>query len=133
MKFNTAVSSLMILVNALEKEAAISKGDFETLLKLLAPFAPHTAEELWSRLGYKKSIHREPWPSYDMRLAESDEVMIVVQVNGKTRASFPAPRGETDKRLRKAALALPATAKWTAGMAVRKVIVVPNRLVNIVI
>ncbi len=133
MRFNTAVSALMILVHALEKEERIEKGDFETLLTLLAPFAPHLSEELWAQLGHKKSITRESWPCHDARLAENAAVSIVVQVNGKVRGTFSAARGEPKEALAERALALPEIGKWVAGKRPAKLIVVPDRLVNIVV
>lgn len=133
MRFNTAVSALMILVNAFEKEAVIAQGDFETLLKLLAPFAPYICEELWMRLGRKRSIHAEPWPSYDPQKVQAARVTIVVQVNGKVRGSFEAPREMAEEELKVTALAVPAVAKWVVGKEVQKIVTVPNRLVNFVV
>jgi leucyl-tRNA synthetase len=132
MRFNTAVSALMILANGLEKEERIARNDFEVLLKLLAPFAPHIAEELYGSLRHKTSIHRALWPVFDAELAQEARVMIVVQVNGKTRGSFEAERGLSDEDARIRAAALPVAQKWLAGKEIRKVIVVPDRLVNIV-
>ena len=145
MRFNTAISSLMILVNELEKQgggrreeeveipAAISRENFEILLKLLAPFAPHVTEELWVSLGNKKSIHWSDWPAYDASLAADDEVKIIVQVNGKVRGSFMAKQGAQMEDLERLAKGLPEAKKWLEGKQIGKVIVVPNRLVNIVL
>ena len=132
-RFNTAVSSLMILLNSLEGKEAISAETFKTFLKLLAPFAPHLTEELWGHLGYKKSIHSESWPEYSEKIATSAPITIIVQVNGKTRESFTAKRGEPNERIREIALALSSVRKWTLGKIVVKVIVVPDRLLNIVV
>ncbi len=132
-KFNTAISSLMILLNALEKETNISTDVFLTYLLLLAPFAPHLSEELWSQLGYKKSIHLSSWPAYDEKLAVTDSVTIVVQINGKVRADFTASRDTAREKLQELALSLPAVQKWTEGKKMTKIIVVPNRLVNLVV
>ena len=131
--FNTAVSALMILMNALEKEREVAREDFEILLKLLAPFAPHLTEELWSELGHTRSIHTEVWPSFDRALLQESRVTIVVQVNDKTRGQFEAPRGEQREVLEARARADAGAAKWTAGKEIRRVIVVPDRLVNIVL
>ncbi len=133
MRFNTAVSALMILANAMEKEERLARSDFEVLLRLLAPFAPHISEELWMRLGKRRSIHSEPWPSFEPEKAEAETTTIVVQVNGKVRASFEAARGEAKEALEGAARALPAVGKWLEGGAALKTIVVPNRLVNFVL
>ena len=132
-RFNTAVSALMILLNAFEKEGAVSTAMFKSFLILLAPFAPHISEELWAQLGYKKSIHLEKWPSFDEQVATSTPITIAVQVNGKVRDTFIVPRGESETLIREKALALPAVQKWTEGKEIQKVIVVPNRLVSIVV
>ena len=133
MKFNTAVSALMIFVNALEKEGDVPRATFETFLKLLAPFAPHIAEELFSTLGYRTSVHASLWPVFDRELAKGERVTIIVQVNGKTRGDFEAERGLSDDEMRKRAFALPAVEKWIQGKKIVKVIVVKDRLVNIVL
>jgi leucyl-tRNA synthetase len=88
MSFNTAVSSLMIAVNDLEKEKAISKKTFENLILILSPFIPHVTEELWSIIGNKASIHTQNWPNADISKTSSNKITIVVQVNGKIKASF---------------------------------------------
>ncbi len=132
-RFNTAISSLMILLNALEKEEHISADSFMIYLTLLAPFAPYLSEELWSQLGYKKSIHLAPWPTFDDKLAITDSVTIVVQINGRVRADFTASRDTALEKLQELALGLPAVQKWTEGKKTVKIIVVPNRLVNIVV
>ncbi|MSU55851.1 MAG: leucine--tRNA ligase [Candidatus Taylorbacteria bacterium] len=132
-RFNTAVSGLMILLNSLEGKEAISAETFKTFLKLLAPFAPHLTEELWGHLGYKKSIHSESWPEYSEKIATSAPITIIVQVNGKTRESFTAKRGEPNERIQEIALALSSVRKWTEGKTIVKVIVVPDRLLNIVV
>ncbi|MBX4199224.1 leucine--tRNA ligase, partial [Candidatus Parcubacteria bacterium] len=131
--FNTAVSSLMIYVNELEKKAEVTKTEYETLLQLLAPFAPHITEELWSGLGHSASIHSEPWPKYDESKLERNEVTYAVQVNGKVRASFLAAKSMDRAELEKKAQALPEVAKWLSGKAVDKVIVIPGKVVNIVV
>ena len=130
--FNTAVSALMILLNAFEKEVAVAKSDFEILLKLLAPFAPHFAEELWSELGHKKSVHTEAWPAFDATSLLDREVTIMVQVNGKTRSEFRSPRGAEKEALEVRAREHESAQKWLVGKKIQKVIVVPDRLVNIV-
>lgn len=131
-KFNTAVSALMIFLNALEKEKVIARSTFELFLRLLAPFSPHVSEEFWMRLGNKKSIHAGRWPRYDEKLIESVQVTIVIQVNGKTRGTFSAKRGEEKIVLEQSALVTEGVKKWLVGKKIEKIIVVPDRLVNIV-
>ena len=133
MRFNTAISTLMIAVNEIEKTDQVARAEYETLLKLLAPFAPHVAEELWMSLGNKKSIHVSSWPEFDPALAADDEVTIVVQINGKMRASFAAASNSSREELERMAHAAPEAKKWLEGKKVLKVIVVPNKLVNIVV
>ncbi|KKW10862.1 MAG: Leucine-tRNA ligase [Parcubacteria group bacterium GW2011_GWA2_49_9] len=132
-RFNTAVSSLMILLNALEKEESVSTETCKTVITLLAPFAPHLSEELWAHLGYKKSIHLEKWPEYDEKIAISSPITIIVQVNGKTRGSFITQRGDSEEQLKTSSFSLSSVQKWLEGKTVKKTIVVPDRLVNIVI
>jgi len=133
MRFNTAISALMILTNEMEKTEKVDKKDFEIFLRLLAPFAPHMTEELWEGLGYKKSVHLTPWPKYDLAKLLSDKIKIVVQVNGKTRGSLEIGRDLPQTEVEKQATTLPAIAKWLAGKTVKKVIYVPNRLLNFVV
>jgi leucyl-tRNA synthetase len=133
LKFNTAISSLMIAVNEMEKTESISRTQFELLLKILAPFAPHITEELWSELGNKKSIHISEWPIYDPKLIQDDDVRIIVQINGKMRGSFNASKDTSQQSLENTAKALPEIQKWLDGKTIKKVVVVPNRLVSIVV
>ncbi len=133
MRFNTAISSLMIALNELEKVESVTVENFEALLQLLAPFAPHVTEELWASLGYKDSIHASPWPVYDPAQAVDSEVTIMIQINGKTRGSFTAPIDTSKEELEKLAKDSPEGKKWLEGKSISKVIVVPNKLVNIVV
>ena len=135
--FNTAISTLMITVNDIEKELSndesrISEEQFEILLKLLAPFAPHVTEELWYSLGNKKSIHISEWPICDEKLIVDDEVNIMVQVNGKVRGSFKSSKDQSEAVLEAQAKEIPDVKKWLEGKSVKKVIVVKNKLVSIV-
>ncbi|MEK7646579.1 MAG: leucine--tRNA ligase [Patescibacteria group bacterium] len=131
-RFNTAISTLMIALNEIETVGAISKDQFGTVLKLLAPFAPHVTEELWSMMGNTSSIHISPWPVYDPHLLVDTTVTMVVQVNGKMRDSFEVAV-DTDKAvLEQRALESPQVRKWTEGKTIEKVIVIPKRLINIV-
>jgi leucyl-tRNA synthetase len=133
MGFNTAVSTLMIAVNEMEKAEAITRTQFEKLLQLAAPFAPHVTEELWSILGNKSSIHEAEWPEFDPQLVIDTEATIIVQINGKTRGSFTAPSQASKEELEKSARSIPETIKWLEGKEVKKTIVVPGRLVNFVV
>ncbi len=133
MRFNTAVSALMITLNELEKFEIIDSEQYGTFIQLLAPFAPHVAEELWASLGNKTAIHTASWPVYDPALAADFEATIMVQINGKVRGSFVAPMNLSKEELEKRARTLPESAKWLEGKEVKKVIVIPNKLVNIVL
>ncbi|MDE1940780.1 MAG: class I tRNA ligase family protein, partial [Patescibacteria group bacterium] len=133
LRFNTAISALMICLNGLEKEQALAKSDLEAFLKLLAPFAPHLSEEAWLRLGNKGSIHSSEWPRYDPALVEGGEAKIIVQVGGKVRGSFMASPKASEAELGEQAKALPAIQRWLQGRTVKKIIVVPGRLINIVL
>ena len=131
--FNTAISALMELVNDLTKETVRPRAAIETLLLLLAPFAPHMAEELWKQLGHDKTLAYEPWPIADVRYLVKTEVEMPVQINGKLRGLIKVPPGSSQDVVIAAAKALPAFAEWSAGKTVRKVIVVPDKLINFVV
>jgi len=130
--FNTAISSLMIATNEIEKIGTLSSSQFETLLKLLAPFAPHVTEELFSSTGKTDSIHTSPWPMSDPQFLTNDSVTIIIQINGKVRGSFSVPPDTSREELEKIARQSPDSAKWIENGTIAKVIVVLNRLVNIV-
>ncbi|MEK9171976.1 MAG: class I tRNA ligase family protein, partial [Patescibacteria group bacterium] len=132
MGFNTAVSTLMIFANVLDKQEKVSQKEFETLLLLLAPFAPHITEELWRALGHKDSIHIENWPTYDSKKLLKDEITLAVQINGKVRASLLVSRGQSEEKIRMAALSLSEVEKWLNGKEPQRVIVVPGKIVSIV-
>ena len=151
--FNTALAALMELQNALSRfqdslpagssGVALSQSERDRLLAftegvralivMLAPFAPHLAEELWEMLGHRESIFRQPWPVADATLAQAETVEVVVQVNGKVRSRLQVPQGTTEDRLREMALADERVQSWTAGKTVRKVVVVPDKLVSVVV
>jgi leucyl-tRNA synthetase len=156
---NTAISALMELVNelyaycdrkgclrvgrraeetdeplAIERSStrAVVKEAVESLLRMLAPFAPHAAEELWERLGYDQGVTSAGWPTWDREVARLEEVVIPVQVNGKVRARITASASAGDEELRDLALSDPHVKAYTAGKAVEKVVIVKGRLVGIV-
>ena len=131
MKFNTAVSSLMIYVNSLDKKDKISQEEFRTLILLLAPFAPHITEELWLLLGRKDSIHIQNWPTYDSKKLIKDEIILNVQINGKIRANLSISRNQSEADLKKRVLMLPEVNKWLNGKEPKKIIVVPGKIISI--
>lgn len=133
MEFNTAISSLMILANDFEKQEKISRASYEIFLKLLSPFAPHISEELWAMLGHKKSIENEPWPKADASLLETNTMTIVVQINGKMRASFETTKDQAEDQIKAMALDISDIKKWTDGQEIKKIIYVKNKLISIVI
>ena len=134
MKFNTAISSLMILVNKLGEEAQISKETYAKLLQIFAPFAPHVAEELWAEISSKQtSIHSEPWPSFDTSKLEKSTVEIVVQVAGKIRARLSAKRGLNEKEALDMAKSDTLVSKWLENAEIRKVVYIQDKLLNIVV
>jgi leucyl-tRNA synthetase len=135
LRYNTAVSALMEFSNALEDEAnagAARRIDAETLLQLLAPLAPHIADELWERTGHQGSVHDVMWPRADMDLAAADEVVIPVTIDGKRRAEFLVPAGTAAEDLERRALELPRVAQLLGERPPRKVVAVVDRIVNIV-
>jgi len=132
MKFNTAVSSLMIYVNALDKKNKISQEEFKTLILLLAPFAPHITEELWLLLGRKDSIHIQNWPTYDSKKLIKDEIILAVQINGKVKANVLVSRDQSEEEIKTMVLALPEVNKWLKGKKPERVIVVPRKIISIV-
>jgi leucyl-tRNA synthetase len=136
-QFNTAIAELMKLSNALAEagipDSPVYAEGIRTLVLLLAPFAPHIAEELWQALGGTDSVHRQSWPSYDPVALVADTVTIVVQVNGKLRGSFEAPADVTPEEQERLALQSEAAQKYLQGATPKKVVVVPKKLVNVVV
>ncbi len=138
--FNTAVSSIMELVNAFyafqdkEMNAGLAREVAENLIKLLAPFAPHITEELWSRLFEGQgSVHQQKWPAFDEEATKLAEIEIVLQINGKVRDKLMIPADTDREGMKKIAMELPRTQELTAGKTIVKVICVPKKLVNIVV
>ena len=132
MKFNTAVSSMMTYVNYLSNMEKIPAQMYETLLKLLAPFTPHIAEEMWARLGHSSFIVAQDWPQGDAKLAEDNVVTLGVQMNGKMRGTITVSKDASKEETQAAALKLENVARQLEGKTIKKIIVVPGRIVNIV-
>ncbi|HWQ59763.1 MAG TPA: class I tRNA ligase family protein [Candidatus Fimivivens sp.] len=133
MRFNTAVSSMMILVNVMEKEVSISNRSFGLFLQILSPFAPHIAEELWEGIGNTDSVSLAAWPEADLAYLVSDTVKIVVQVNGKMRDSFEIPADASEDDLKTRALDSDKVKPYLDGKEPKRIIVVPGKLVNVVV
>ncbi len=133
LRFNTAISAMMEFTNHLTGLKVRPRAVLEPLVLLLAPFAPHVAEELWAALGHTPTLAYEPWPQFDPALTKADEIEIPVQVNGKLKAKLLVPAETDEKGLEAAALADPKVQEQIAGKTVKLVKVVPKRLVNIVV
>lgn len=133
MRFNTAVSSMMILLTEFAKEEQVNKDDYKKFLQILAPFAPHITDELWAMLGEKDSIHVSAWPMWNAELVKEEKVKIVIQVNGKVRGEVFADIDEKEEKVKKNALANESVAKYLKEQKIKKVIYVKNRLINIVL
>lgn len=130
--FNTAISQMMVFVNQCYKADALPLEYVEGFVKLIAPLTPHIAEELWTKLGHVGSIAYAQWPTYDESKLEEDTVEIIVQVNGKLRAKLTASKNITKDELEKQALADEKVQHHLEGKTIRKVIVIPGKLVNVV-
>ncbi len=138
--FNTAISAIMELVNGLYQyrevagyNKAVMAEAVDTLVLLLAPFIPHVTEELWQDLGHGESVHKQKWPVVDEAALVADEVTVIVQVNGKVRDKILMPVNLDKAETEKMVLAQPKIAEILAGKEVKKVVVVPNKLVNVVV
>jgi len=133
MNFNTAVASLMIFVNEANGEKEIPLEIWEKFLKITAPFAPHISEELWHLLGHKKSIHLEKWPKYDPELIKEENFELIVQINGKVRDKISVSTGISQKEAENIAFTSEKVKMWLKEGKIRKVIFVPNKLINVVV
>jgi leucyl-tRNA synthetase len=131
--YNTAIAAMMEYVNLLRDEGVTSRPAIEPLLVMLAPYAPHLAEELWSVLGQTGSIVAARWPAFDERLAAAGDVEIVIQVNGKVRGRVTVGRGASEAQVVELALRDASVRKFLDGEAFKKTIFVPDRLVNLVV
>ncbi len=140
-KFNTAISAIMVLLNKIEKYASLSTTKqralhqtIKTVVLLLAPFTPHLCEELWERMGQpEESVAFVPWPVFDEKVIQQDVVSVVVQINGKLRGKFDCPLNCAEAQLKEIILSDAKIQSYLAGKEIKKFIVVPNKLVNIVL
>jgi len=133
LRFNTAISQMMIFANAVLKAESLSPVAAKSFVKLLAPFAPHIAEELWSRLGESGSVQTSAWPEFDSAVLEDDTQKIVVQVNGKRRGELVLAKGIEESAAMDAARDEPSISSYLDGKIVWRVIFVPGRILNIVV
>lgn len=133
LRFNTAISQLMILNNTCIKKGSVTKTTAENFTKLLAPFAPHAAEEIWSLLGHSETLAYEDWPKYDPELAKDDLVTIAIQVNGKTRDTLDVAPDIAKEEFLAQAKELEKVQKYFKGMSIIKEIYVPGRICNFVV
>jgi leucyl-tRNA synthetase len=133
LRFNTAISSLMILTNELEKEEFITTTNYQSLISLLSPFAPFICEELWSRLGYKESIFKELWPKYNKKLIRDEEIDFIVQVNGKVRDKIRVNADISEDQAKEISLTSEKIKSYIGNRKIKKVIFVKGRLVNFVV
>ena len=133
LSFNTAISQMMIFVNACYKETVLPKEYMEGFIKLFNPICPHIMEELWNMLGHNNTISYEPWPTYDINKTKDDSFEMVVQVNGKVRGKIEVSMETSKEDMETLALSIPNVKNFTDGKEVVKIIVVPKKLVNIVV
>ncbi len=131
--YNTAIAAMMEYVNALREAGGGRREALEPLIVMLAPYAPHIAEELWERFGHPTSVFEARWPGYDERVATADDVTVVVQVNGKVRGRLDVRRGLSEREVVELALRDETVRKFVDGKPVRKVVYVADRLVNLVV
>ena len=132
-KFNTAISALMICLNKMRAlEEKITRSQLEAFLKILAPFAPHLSEELWSMIGNKESIHQESWPSFDSNIVQDKTTKLVLQVNGKIKDIIEVASDISQKEVEEQALSNEKVLKVLAGQKPTRIVFVRNRLLNIV-
>ena len=131
-KFNTAVSYLIIFLKEAD-DRTVSLSDFGIFVRLLAPFAPHLAEELWAKLGYEESVHLSPWPKPDRQAVALPLRNVPVQINGRKRTVIELPSDANETTAKDAVLANPVVQRWIAGASLRRFVYVRNRIVNIVV
>ncbi len=131
--FNTAISQMMIFINHITKQDVRPKSVIEKFILVLAPFAPHIAEELWQKLGHAYTLAYEPWPEYDPELVKEKEIELAVQVNGKIKDRITVPADADEELIKQKAITCPKVADAIKGKTPKKVIIVKSRLVNIVV
>jgi len=132
-KFNTAIAQMMILVNKMGEEKSINKEDYLLFIRVIAPFIPHLAEEIWAEMGNKKSISKEAWPKYDEKLIVDKKINLVIQINGKVRATLEVEADISEDKAKKIATENDIIKKWTEDKQIVKIIFVKGKLVNIVV
>ncbi len=132
-RFNTAISQLMVFINECYKADVVPKHFVEGFVTMLSPIAPHVAEELWEKLGHSESITYQAWPTYDESKLVDNEIEIPVQVNGKLRAKVVIAKDASREEMEQLALSNETVKEWTDGKEVRKVIAIPGKMVNIVV
>ena len=130
-KFNTAVAKMMKFLNEV-KGKKISKNDLVNVLKVLAPFAPYITEELWEKLGEEFSIHKQSWPEYDSELIKEEKTILIIQINGKVRDKIGVKAGISEEKAKETALSSAKIQKRIKGEKIKKIIFVPEKLINIV-
>jgi len=133
LKFNTGISALMIFNNLTIKKGKVTKSTAETFAKILSPYAPHVAEELWEIYGNKHTLAYEPWPEVNESLLVENTFEYPVSFNGKTRFMKKLPVDMPNNEIEKAVLSDARTAKWFEGKVIRKFIIVSNRIINVVV
>ena len=132
LRFNTAIAEMMVAVNEATKASTIPRDWLTMFVKILSPFAPHLAEELWQGLGYRSTIAYEPWPAYDEAKLARDTMVLVVQVNGKVRGQIEVEPDASDSAILTAARADRKVQSFLAGKQIKREIYVRGRLVNLV-
>jgi leucyl-tRNA synthetase len=133
LRFNTAISQMMILLNVLQKEPALPREAMLNVLRLLAPFAPHLAEELWSRLGESDSVMSAGWPTYDPAKLVTSTITIVIQVNGKHRGDVSVPPDIVEAELVRLASEHAKVAPYLSGHTLKRTIYVKGRIINLLV
>jgi len=131
--FNTAISQMMIFVNEMTPRTERPRPALEAFLRLLAPYAPHLAEEIWERLGHAEPIALAPWPEHDPAYLGVATVTVVVQVNGKVRDRHELPADASEEQVKAIAFASAQLAPWLAGKQIVKAVYVPGKLLNVVV
>ncbi|KPJ71183.1 leucine--tRNA ligase, partial [Parcubacteria bacterium DG_74_3] len=133
-KFNTPIAAFMEFVNfAQRNKKEIGRNVIKQTLLLMAPFAPHLSEELWNQLDFGGSVHQQKWPKYDQKLVKEKIITLVIQVNGKVRDKIEVEADILEKEAQELALAREKIKKWIKGKKTKKVVFVPQKLINIVV